>query len=275
MSSEKKHNILAVDDEKSILNSLKRLLRKENYHLFTASSSAEGLEILDKNEMQLVISDQRMPEMSGTEFFAKVKEKYPDILRIILTGYTEVDSITDAINKGHIYKFFLKPWNDQNLILEIRQALEQSDLIKVNKELHERVLIQNKELTRMNNNLADIVAERTRNLELKNQALKLSRAVLEDVPIGVVGVGSDGMIVLLNRMSQDLTFKDQRIEIGKNLSNYFSEHVEEKFNQVLSGNTHEKIERYEILGQHYDISLVPLSGKFKGNGVVMILMNNN
>jgi DNA-binding NtrC family response regulator len=83
----------------------------------------------------MVISDQRMPKMSGTEFLAALKTKYPDVLRIILSGYTEVDSITESINKGHIYKFLSKPWNDHNLKLEIKQALEQYDLIQANKKL--------------------------------------------------------------------------------------------------------------------------------------------
>ena len=138
--SDDQHVVLFVDDEENVLRALKRLLRRDGYRILTASSGKEGLERLAENEVHLVISDQRMPEMSGTEFLAKVKEKYPDVLRICLTGYTEVDAITEAINKGHIYKFFLKPWNDQNLQLEIRQALEQYDLIKENRSLNEKVL---------------------------------------------------------------------------------------------------------------------------------------
>ena len=115
------HSVLCVDDEKNILNSLRRLLRQENYNLLTASSGAEGLKLLEESHVQLVISDQRMPEMSGVDFLSQVRVKYPEIIRIILSGYTDVNSITDAINKGHIYKFLLKPWDEQNLLLEIRQ----------------------------------------------------------------------------------------------------------------------------------------------------------
>jgi len=127
-----RHTVLCVDDEVNILRSLKRLLRKEDYRLLTASSGEQGLEILKENAVNLVISDQRMPGMSGIEFLARVKEEYPDIIRAILSGYTEVDAIMDSINRGHIYKFLLKPWNDQNLILDIRQALEHCDLIQSN-----------------------------------------------------------------------------------------------------------------------------------------------
>ncbi|MEJ2041468.1 MAG: response regulator, partial [Desulfosarcinaceae bacterium] len=137
------HTILCVDDEPNILQALKRLLRREGYRMLTATSGKEALEILSKEEIHLIISDQRMPEMNGTEFLAQVKHAYPDVLRVILTGYTDVDSITESINKGHIYKFFLKPWNDHTLKLEIRQALDQFDLIQANKKLDEKIVEQN------------------------------------------------------------------------------------------------------------------------------------
>ncbi len=101
--------LLIVDDEENILHSLKRLLRKENYRILTATSGGDGLEILKEHDVHLVVTDQRMPGMSGTEFLAKVKENYQEVIRIVLSGYTEVDSITESINKGHIYKFMLKP----------------------------------------------------------------------------------------------------------------------------------------------------------------------
>ena len=149
--------ILCVDDEQSILNALKRLLRKEGYQLLFANSGKEGLEILKANEVHLVISDQRMPEMSGTEFLEIVKEKYPDVLRIILTGYSDIDSITESINKGNIYKFFFKPWNDIRLKSEIRQITEQIQLIQANKRLDETVVQQNKELNEMNTKVDHLV----------------------------------------------------------------------------------------------------------------------
>ena len=140
------HTVLCVDDEENILNSLKRLLRKESYKLMTARSGTEGLKLLEENDVNLVICDQRMPGMSGIDLMAQVNAEYPDVIRIVLTGYTDVDAITESINKGHIYKFLLKPWNDQNLKMEIRQALEQYELVQANKRLHEQVLEQNNEL---------------------------------------------------------------------------------------------------------------------------------
>ena len=111
-----------VDDEPDILNSLKRLLRRSGYRILTAGSAAEGLELLALNSVQVIVSDQRMPNMSGSEFLGRVKILYPDSMRIVLSGYTEVAALTDAINRGAIYKFVTKPWNDDDLRRVIREA---------------------------------------------------------------------------------------------------------------------------------------------------------
>lgn len=266
-----KHTVLCVDDEQNILNALKRLLRKDGYRLLTASSGDEGLKILEQNEVHVVISDQRMPEMSGTEFLARVKEHHRDALRIVLTGYTDVDSITESINKGHIYKFFLKPWNDQSLRLEIKQALDQYDLIQANKKLQEQVMQQNEELKEINENLEAMVQERTKELEIQNQALELSHAILEDIPLAIVGVSAEGGIVLINKEAQSLSGLSQRIELGNNFNDYFSTEVEEKMATVLSTNTFQRLEDCPLSGVSYNINLAPLSGRFCGRGVVVTL----
>ena len=267
--NDKEHTVLLVDDEEGILHSLKRLLRKEGYRLFTASSGAEGLEILKENDVHLVISDQRMPQMSGTEFFAKVKERFPDVIRIILTGYTDVDSITESINRGHIYKFFLKPWNDQSLKLEINQALDQYDLIQANRRLHERVMEQNEELKKTNENLETLVKERTIELEIQNQALELSRAVLEDLALPIIGVSPEGVIALINREAKSLSVNGQAIDIGREISNYFSPNAKEKMISALEKNTTQIIKNYQLSEGNYDINFTPLTGRFRGRGVIL------
>ncbi|RKT58654.1 PAS domain S-box-containing protein/diguanylate cyclase (GGDEF)-like protein [Azonexus fungiphilus] len=117
-----KQTLLIVDDEPNILNALTRLLRREGFQILNATSPREAFEHLAKQPVQVVLSDQRMPEMSGTEFLARVRQLYPESIRIILTGYTDVDSITGAINRGAIYKFLTKPWDDDQLREEIRDA---------------------------------------------------------------------------------------------------------------------------------------------------------
>lgn len=269
--NENQHTVLCVDDEENILHSIKRLLRKEGYGLLTASSGVEALKILEENNVHLVLSDQRMPQMSGTEFLAEVKEKYPDVIRIILTGYTEVDSITESINKGNIYKFFLKPWNDDNLKLEISKALEQYNLIQANKMLHEKIMKQNKELQKINANQEALIQQRTEVLEIQNQALELSHAILEDLPVPLIGVSVEGMIVLINRQAQSLSKSGKSIEIGKRVSDYFSNDMEKKMDKAMKSDTSQILKGYRLSGTSYDIDLIPLSGKFSGKGVVLSL----
>jgi response regulator RpfG family c-di-GMP phosphodiesterase len=268
------HSVLCVDDEKNILNSLRRLLRQENYNLLTASSGAEGLKLLEETHVQLVISDQRMPEMSGVDFLSHVSEKYPDIIRIILSGYTDVNSITDAINKGHIYKFLLKPWDDQNLFLEIRQALQKYDLIEDNQRLHQQVLEQNEELKRMNENLEQIVAARTRELGLQNQALELSHAILEDIPLSIIGLSAEGFVAVINRKTQQMRHSGFSVEIGQRANEIFPQQVMEKIKYVLSSAKACRIESYDPQGIHCNLEIHPLSGRFLRKGVV-ITMNPN
>lgn len=269
--NENQHTVLCVDDEENILHSIKRLLRKEGYGLLTASSGVEALKILEENNVHLVLSDQRMPQMSGTEFLAEVKEKYPDVIRIILTGYTEVDSITESINKGNIYKFFLKPWNDDNLKLEISKALEQYNLIQANKMLHEKIMKQNKELQKINANQEALIQQRTEVLEIQNQALELSHAILEDLPVPLIGVSVERMIVLINRQAQSLSKSGKSIEIGKRVSDYFSNDMEKKMDKAMKSDTSQILKGYRLSGTSYDIDLIPLSGKFSGKGVVLSL----
>ncbi|HAV36001.1 MAG TPA: diguanylate cyclase [Massilia sp.] len=117
--------ILVVDDDVDTLSALHRLFRRDNYRVLTASSPSEAFELLALYRVQVVMCDQRMPVMSGTEFLSKVKEMYPDTMRIILSGYTGVNIVLDSINRGAIYKFYTKPWNDAELRDNVRLAFRQ------------------------------------------------------------------------------------------------------------------------------------------------------
>jgi EAL domain-containing protein (putative c-di-GMP-specific phosphodiesterase class I)/CheY-like chemotaxis protein len=114
--------LLLVDDEPHVLASLKRLVRREGYAILTATSAAEGMDLLATHEVAVVMSDQRMPLMTGSEFLAKVRVMYPDTIRIILSGYTDLKAITEVVNRGEIYKFLEKPWEDAALLETLREA---------------------------------------------------------------------------------------------------------------------------------------------------------
>lgn len=127
-SVENQHTILLVDDEENILSALQRVLRRDAYRVLTCTSAKQAFDILALNKVQVILSDQRMPGCSGTEFFSQVKDMYPDTIRIVLSGYTDLRSVTEAINKGAIYKFMTKPWQDDELRSEIKQAFLQYKL---------------------------------------------------------------------------------------------------------------------------------------------------
>ena len=120
--------ILLVDDEPSMLSALKRALRSDGYRILTANNGRDGLEVLAINDVQVILSDQRMPEMSGTEFLERVRGLYPDTIRIVLSGYTDLQTITDAINRGAIYKFLTKPWDSDLLREHIHEAFRHHEL---------------------------------------------------------------------------------------------------------------------------------------------------
>ena len=124
--------LLLVDDEKNVLMSLNRILRRERYNILTATSGEEGLELMARHKVGVVVSDQRMPGMTGVEFLRRVKLMHPDTVRMILSGHTEISTLTDAINKGEIYQFITKPWENDALIATIREAFIRHDLFKKN-----------------------------------------------------------------------------------------------------------------------------------------------
>lgn len=120
--------LLLVDDEENILRSLVRLLRKQEYEILTASSGESALGIMAEREVHVILSDQRMPGMTGSELLSRVRQLYPETVRMVLSGFADIDAITDAINRGNIYKFLAKPWIDELLLANIREAFDRYDL---------------------------------------------------------------------------------------------------------------------------------------------------
>ncbi|MBI2381864.1 MAG: EAL domain-containing protein [Gammaproteobacteria bacterium] len=124
-TDESRGTLLIVDDEPHVQSAVKRALRNSGYRILTASGAAEGLKLLAQHEIQVILTDQRMPEMSGSEFLSRVKELYPDTIRLVLSGHTELATLTEAINRGAIYKFLTKPWSDEHLQEQVQDAFRQ------------------------------------------------------------------------------------------------------------------------------------------------------
>jgi len=171
---ERRWHLLCVDDEPNILSSLRRLFRQLGYRTTVANSGKEGLQALEENgnDIDLVISDMRMPEMDGAQFLETVRERWPDVVRILLTGYADISSTIAAINKGQIFRYIAKPWDDADIEITIRQALERKQLERDKKRLEALTAKQNEELKALNYSLEEKVQARTQELALANEKLK-------------------------------------------------------------------------------------------------------
>lgn len=183
--------VLFVDDETNILSSLRRLFRPLGYRIFTAEGGAQGLEIMERETVDLVVSDMRMPEMNGAQFLEKVREHWPDTVRILLTGYAEIGATIDAINKGQIYRYVSKPWEDNDITLIVRHALQQKVLEREKKRLEELTNKQNEELKDLNANLEAKVVARTNELNQTMQSLNAAHEKLKKSFITSVRVFSN------------------------------------------------------------------------------------
>jgi response regulator RpfG family c-di-GMP phosphodiesterase len=140
-----KINILYVDDEVNNLNTFKATFRKD-YEIHLASSAEEGRKILLEKPIEIIITDQRMPVMTGVEFLSSIIEVYPDPIRILLTGYSDMQAVVDAINKGQVYQYITKPWDEQQFRIAIKKAYEVFSLRQENKQLMKSLLQANSQL---------------------------------------------------------------------------------------------------------------------------------
>jgi response regulator RpfG family c-di-GMP phosphodiesterase len=138
-------NILYVDDELHNLTAFKASFRRL-FTIFTAESAAEGRKLLEQHDIQIIITDQRMPVTTGIEFLESIIPDFPDPIRILLTGYSDINAVIDAINKGKVYRYIQKPWMEDDLRINIEKAAEIYMLRKENKELTERLIVANAHL---------------------------------------------------------------------------------------------------------------------------------
>ena len=164
--------ILCVDDEPSILSSLRRLFRSQRYEVLTAESGKQALALLREQPVDLIISDMRMPEMDGAQLLEQVRAHWPDTMRLLLTGYADIKSILDAINRGEILRYITKPWDDNDILLIVRHALERRALEAEKQRLEALTRAQNEELRVLNLSLEAKVQARTAELSSANDRLK-------------------------------------------------------------------------------------------------------
>jgi len=196
-ASGSQRTLLLVDDEVNVLNALVRLLRPDGYRLLRAESGEAALAVLAANAVGVIVSDQRMPGMNGVEFLRRAKEIRPDTVRIVLSGYTELKSVTDAINEGSVYKFLTKPWDDGQLRANIHEAFHHFELAAENARLAGELAAANERLSR---------AKGALEVEVEHSVgvLRVSQEMFELLPVALLGVDQEGYVVAANRKAETL-----------------------------------------------------------------------
>ena len=157
--------LLLVDDEEAIGTALNRLLRQEGYKILCAHSGQEGLEMLAQNDVHVIVSDQRMPGMTGVEFLSRAKELFPNTVRIILSGFADISSVTEAINQGAIYKFLTKPWDNEILCANVLEAFRHYELLQQRKHLALEIQEANTTLASLSLELSKLLAQKDSQIE--------------------------------------------------------------------------------------------------------------
>jgi EAL domain-containing protein (putative c-di-GMP-specific phosphodiesterase class I)/FixJ family two-component response regulator len=195
--------VLLVDDEERIISSLRRLLRRQPYRLLTARSGVEGLDTLARENVDVVVSDQRMPGMTGIEFLQQVAENYPDTIRLVLSGYTDLESVIRAVNTGSIYKFLTKPWEDAQLMDAITDAVSHKTMADENRRLSQELMSANLRLEKANQQLKQLLQQQQQSLHNREVGLRVAYEGLEHVPIPMLGLDDEKIVVFINRKARE------------------------------------------------------------------------
>jgi len=164
--------ILCVDDEPNILSALKRMFSLAGFSLTCADSGQEAIELLEQEKFHMVISDMRMPNMSGVQLFEQIKLTHPEVIKILLTGYSDLESAIAAVNRGEVYRYLTKPWNETEIIATVHSGIEYLNLKAEKERLLDITQAQNSQLNELIATLEEKVQDRTQNLTLANQKLK-------------------------------------------------------------------------------------------------------
>jgi len=268
-------SILLVDDEENILSSLARLLRRQGYKILRANSGKAGLEVLKDNVVGVIVSDQRMPEMTGVEFLGLVKNIYPDTTRIVLSGYTDLKSITDAINDGDIYKFLTKPWDDEILLKSIDEAFDRYEMKILNTRLSEELKVANAELENANRKLNLAVEVKTNEVEINMHVLRVSQDVLENLPIGIICIADDELIVITNKCSEQWLGSKNKSLIGNNAEAVLPKILYDYYKKIDSEDIGGAVNVLQIDdGSYFDFRYQRLSNNSESESIVIVMSEN-
>ena len=185
------YTVLFVDDEPNILRAIKRALFTMDITLLLADSGAKALDLMSKHDVHVVISDMKMPQMSGAELLEQVAINYPETFRVVLTGYADIESTIKAVNQGKIHRYLQKPWDNQELIAVVEEGLERVKLKAENLRLQKLTRLQNKKLRDVNASLEQVVQKRTRQIKAALNKIEKHNLAMEQVLFNVISINPD------------------------------------------------------------------------------------
>ncbi|MBE0621499.1 MAG: EAL domain-containing protein [Burkholderiales bacterium] len=257
--------LLLVDDEEDIIRLLELVLSGNGYRVLSATSAEQGLTLLGEYRVDVVISDQNMPGMRGVEFLRRVKEIHPDSVRMMLSGFTDLQAVTDAINEGAIYKFLSKPWKDELLCSNIEEAFRRKEMAFENRRLSEELHAANTELVRVNDELRRHLHEKSQQVMRDEAALCAAQEVLQLLPWPYVGIDSDGMVAVASADAEAL-FANEAPLLGTMAAECLPDElmawIESEGADVLA---------LEIAGSRYRVSRRAMGANSQSSGTLLTL----
>lgn len=250
-----RRHLLLVDDEANVLHALQRTLRCAGMTIHATTQPVQAFELLARYPIGVVISDQRMPDMTGSEFLGRVRDLYPATRRIVLSGYTELQSITDAINRGAISKFLTKPWSDVELQQALQDAFHEFELAAENLRLQGELGVANHRLEQA---LQSQVAKTYQRQSVLN-ALHMAVGAL---PVPVLGIDEAGDLALINAAAEQL-FADAEPMLGEPVRPWLG---------LELGPAAPVVERFERGDRRFVLHAQPLGGPQAGHGLMVTLL---
>lgn len=253
----KNGTLLLVDDDEDMLYVLHRLLRNETYQVLTAENGEQALDLLAANRIDVILTDQRMPGMLGTELLCRVKELYPETVRIVQSGYADLNTATAAINEGSVYKFLTKPWDEIQLKKHLSEAFRFKYLEDENRALKARIENTHAELI-------EKFDDYMKALSPVASTHSLYAEVIESIPIPMIALDSDKYLVIANRAAREI-FKDDS-------PNAYSQHLLD--HAMHGGDTH-PFEIPEKSDHYYQIKWKSLNIEERCEGYILVLIPIN
>ena len=265
-TGQRQRTILIVDDEQPIINSLCRLLRQDGYNILCATNAMEGLEILATNEVDVVLSDQRMPGMTGVEFLRRVKSIHPGTVRMVLSGYADLQSVTDAINEGAIYKYLTKPWDRERLRSLVQEAFRQKERADENHEGESVLAKANADIAYTHGRGHHLASDGEQCGQWSASGALSAQDVLVQLDFPIVGVDPEGMVVYANEHAQSA------LGATDSLPGQCAAQVLPGALALWVGTTRRRETRWQGASAVYRVLVLPMTLQARAGGTLLVLL---